>query len=178
MPLVQRPKPGLAARLFMALLIAAWVLGLGYGGYAALAAAPWLSTAVVVALVVWVRASTRSAKRALQTLASQRAGESICAFARSFDTRAVDTWVVRAVYEQLQAELHGLSPRFPIRASDDLLQHLLLEPDDLDLDLAPDIAQRTGRSLAETRCNPYFEKVRTASDLVLFFNAQARVGAA
>lgn len=172
MPKAQRPKP---ARYIFWPMAAVLILGLGYGGYAAFAAAPWTSACVVAALVVTGMASTRNARRKLQALASQRSDESICAFARSFDARAVDTWVVRAVYEQLQAELHDLSPKFPVRASDDLLHHLMLDPDDLDLSLAPDIAQRTGRSLDDTGRNPYFANVHTVKDLVLFFNAQPRV---
>ena len=51
----------------------------------------------------------------------------------------------------------------------------MLDPDDVDLSLAPDIAQRAGRSLDDTSRNPYFAKVHTVKDLVLFFNAQPRV---
>jgi len=82
------------------------------------------------------------------------------------------------VYEQLQAELADLRPQFPVRASDELLHKLLLDPDDLDMSLAPDIARRTGRSLDKTDGNPYWGKVHTVRDMVLFFNAQARSGAA
>jgi hypothetical protein len=172
MPQTVRPKPN---RYMVWSIAAALSLALGYGGYAALAAAPWTCTSVIAALVAWGLASARNARRQIQSLAAQRMDESICTFARSFDTRAVDTWVIRAVYEQLQAELRSLAPRFPVRASDDLLRQLLLDPDDLDLSLAPDIAQRTGRSLDDTRRNPYFGKVHTARDLVLFFDAQPRV---
>jgi len=174
MPKLQRPKPSLGIKLLAALL----VLGLCYGGYAAFMAAPWVSTTVLVAVVASTMVTTHHNRRTLQSLASQRAGESICGFARSFDPRVVDTWVVRAVYEQLQAELDDLSSQFPVRASDDLLDNLLLDPDDLDMSLAPDIAQRTGRSLDHADGNPYFGKVHTARDLVLFFNAQARTGTA
>src|SRR4051812_38140996 len=37
----------------------------------------------------------------LARLAADRQGESICTFARSFDCRAIDTWIIRAVFEEL-----------------------------------------------------------------------------
>ena len=35
----------------------------------------------------------------------QRTRESICEFSRAFEVRETDTWVIRAVYEQLQQQL-------------------------------------------------------------------------
>jgi hypothetical protein len=55
---------------------------------------------------------------------------------------------------------------------------LKLDEDDLDLDLIEEIAQRTGRSMENFESNPYYGKVTTARDLVLFFNHQAGVTAA
>jgi len=110
----------------------------------------------------------------LVALASERTGESICEFARSFNTREVDTWVIRAVYEQLQEYLAPIQPAFPVRGSDRLVKGLLEDPDDLDLSLINEIAERTGRSLDNAENNPLFGKVLTVEDLVLFFNAQAR----
>lgn len=110
----------------------------------------------------------------LRALAAARPGQSICAFARDFDRRSVDAWVVRAVYEQLQSRLEHAHPAFPIRARDRLRQDLRLDEDDIDLDLAPEIETRTGRSLDHAQRNPLFGKVETAGDLVLFFQAQPR----
>jgi hypothetical protein len=112
----------------------------------------------------------------LQALARARArrGESICAFARSFDAREVDTWVIRAVYEEIQSELADAAPNFPVRASDLLLEDLLEDSDDLDMSVVPKVAKRTGRSLDEHLENPHFGKVRSVGDLVLFINAQPR----
>jgi hypothetical protein len=177
MPKVQRKVRGPRAWL-LAGVVTLWLCGCAYALWMA---TPWVKAAAVAAVVRIAISSmthTRKAKRKLSALAAQRAGESICSFARSFDTRTVDTWVLRAVYEQLQAELDHLHPHFPLRASDDLLQDLLLDSDDLDMSLAPDIAQRTGRCLDDTCANPYFGKVRRVSDLVGFFNAEARVNAA
>jgi hypothetical protein len=172
-PQLPKPKPSLMGWLVLTVL----ATSLLYFAYSMFVAAPWLSAAVVFVLLVTMLISSRTIKRRLAALASQRAGESICEFARSFDTRTIDTRVIRAVYEELQKELHNIHPSFPIRASDFLLEDLLLDPDDLDLTLGPDIAKRTGRSLMYTSENPYFDKVRTVSDLVMFFDAQPRESA-
>lgn len=66
----------------------------------------------------------------------------------------------------------------PLRADDLLKEDLRLEDDDLDLDVATEVDERTGRSLDNASANPYFGKVQTVRDLVLFFQAQARSGAA
>jgi hypothetical protein len=144
-----------------------------YFGYLMFNKAPWL---VVLLLTLGVSLhvySTRKTQRELRALAANRTGESICEFASSFDARVVDTRVIRAVYEELQHHLAGVVPLFPIRATDLLIQELQLgDSDDLDFSVAPRIAQRTGRSIQDCTNNPYFEKVKTAGDLVLFFNSQ------
>lgn len=111
----------------------------------------------------------RRTKKKLTALAETRAGESICTFARSFDCRETDTWVIRAVQEQLQAYLAREVPAFPLRQSDNLVKDLGIDPEDLSLDIAEEIAQRTGRSMEDTGRNPYWEKVETVGDLVQFF---------
>lgn len=135
-------------------------------------------TAVFVLLFCGVfllaRRETRRIAEHLRCLAAEREGESICDFARDFDTRQVDTWIVRAVYEQLQYHLTDVSPAFPVRASDRLKEDLLLDDDDLDMDIAQEVEQRAGRSLDDTSANPYFGKVKTVRDLVMFFQFQPK----
>lgn len=113
---------------------------------------------------------SRKQHKKMLAFAEERCEESICDFAREFDCRHVDTWIIRAVYEELLSylDLPGLS----LRADDDLHETLQLDGDDLDMDLVSQIAQRTGRSLEKTENNPYYDKVRTVRDLVLFFNHQ------
>jgi len=101
-------------------------------------------------------------------IARVRIGESVCGFARAFDYRRVDTWIIRAVYEEF-------SGRFPLRASDNIEQDLRIDGDDLD-DMVGHIAQRIGRSLERCENNPMFGKVRTLRDLVIFLHHQPRVG--
>ncbi|WP_444896217.1 hypothetical protein [Microbulbifer sp. SSSA005] len=77
------------------------------------------------------------------------------------------------MYEQLQAAL-PTKQLVPIQTSDDFFKTLKLDEDDLYLDLIEEIAQRTGRTLEDYQSNPYFGKVTTVRNLVLFFNHQAR----
>ena len=97
-------------------------------------------------------------------VAKIRRGESICEFARSFDYRSIDTWIIRAVYQEL-------SEQFPIRASDRLENDLHIDGEDLD-DTCRLIARRSGRSLQRWEDNPLFGSVRTVRDLVLFLHHQ------
>jgi hypothetical protein len=120
---------------------------------------------------------TRRYKRHLAELAASRRGESICTFARQFDTRAIDTWVVRAVYEELQSYLNGSYMNFPIRPSDNPKTDLEIDPEDLDMDLVSHIAERTGRSLERAEQNPLYGHVQTVEDIVRFFNAQPKITA-
>ena len=145
--------------------------------YLALQATPLqLAIVATVCAALWFSAarSARRTRQDLQALAANRTGESICDFACSFDCRVVDTWVIRAVYEELQSEVQLAS--LPIRASDVLVKDLHIDPDDLDMSLAPAISARTGRTLEDVEANPYLGKVLTAFDLVLFFNGQPRCG--
>ena len=130
------------------------------------------SIVIVSFLVVSIVAHKRDKAR-LRLLAESRSGESICEFARSFERKEIDTWVVRAVYEQLQRYLGGDLP-VPIRATDRLNEDLPIDTEDLEMDLMVEISQRAGRSLNNAIANPYYDKVKTVGDLVLFLNAQPK----
>ncbi len=109
--------------------------------------------------------------RRLAALAAVRPGESICSFARALPVRDLDTWVVRATFEQLQAHLPGLHAAFPVRPSDRLVADLGIDPDDLE-DIAFQVATRAGRSMDGGPANPYYNKVTTVEDLINFLCAQ------
>ena len=130
---------------------------------------------VIEMLVLWSWTSLILDGRFLNRLASGRNAESICTFARSFDCRAVDTWVIRAVYETLQEWI--ASDGFPMRASDRISDDLRLDDEDLDY-LAEEIAERSCRTLSDSESNPFYESVTTVRDLVLFFAHQGRSQAA
>ena len=164
-PVAARPPLGWPARCMLAVFAAAllgalWVHPFAVGGSALVLGG------VVAAL------GRREALR-LARMAQSRAGESICQFARSIDCRRVDTWVVRAVYEELQRSL-SVAVAVPLRMTDHLQRDLRLDADDLD-DLVVDMAQRARRSLADTSANPLFGKVTTVGDLVEFLQAQSRL---
>ena len=146
---------------------------------AVIAYQPWylvVLAGIALLVIVWSAIDQPKVEKHFIKLCEDRDGLSICEFAREFDSKVVDTWIIRAVYEQLQAAL-PTKLNVPITASDGLFDTLLLDEDDLDLDLAEEIAQRTGRSIESYEINPYFGKVTTARNLVLFFNHQARANA-
>ena len=138
---------------------------------------PWVMLLFAVILVFsW--SDGRKDKTQIAALLAERRDESICDFARSFDTKAVDTWIIRATYEALQPYVELAGESVPIRADDRLNEDLKIDGDDLDLDVVEVIAQRTGRSFSGYRQNPYCGKVHTVRDLVMFFNVQPKVGEA
>ena len=164
-PVAVRPPLRWPARCFLAVMAVAfmavfWTHSVAVGG-------SLLALGSLVAVL-----SRREALR-LARMAQSRAGESICQVARSIDCRRVDTWVVRAVYEELQRSL-SLAMAVPLRMTDHLQSDLRLDADDLD-DLVVDMAQRARRSLADTSANPLFGKVTTVGDLVEFLQAQPRL---
>jgi hypothetical protein len=131
---------------------------------------PSLGTIAVFTVVVVIEEHRFRAH--LREVAGTRKGESICSYARALPVRELDSWVVRAVFEQLQALILGRCPSFPIRPSDRLYKDLKVDPDDVDWQLAVEIAQRTGRSLRDCRANPFYGKVVTVEDMIRFFCAQ------
>jgi hypothetical protein len=130
-----------------------------------------LGFAAVLAPIAIICSRRRQGQMA--RLIESRRGGSICEFARSFDVRAVDPWIIRATFEQIRNYLSA-KDSVAIRATDNLTGDLLIDPEDLDFDVAVEIAQRTGRSLENTERNPYFGRVTLVSDLVHFFNEQPK----
>ena len=167
MPKAPKRRPGVLGFV----LFAGVVIAYGYGVWKS----PVWVIGATVALLGAGFALRAQVKRHLARLASSRTQESICTFARAFDTRSVDPWVIRAVYEELQDHLKAEYPGFPILPADRLREDLKLDDDDLEMDLAPDIAARTGRSLVDSKDNPYRGKVTTVQDFVEFFCAQPKV---
>jgi hypothetical protein len=51
---------------------------------------------------------------------------------------------------------------------------LPVDSEDLDIDLASEISQRTGRTMENSDSNPFYGKIKTVADLVHFFNAQPK----
>jgi hypothetical protein len=128
-----------------------------------------------VLLCVYAAYNTR---RHIRRMAVGREGESTCTFARSFDYRNMDTWIIRAVYEELQPYCTSGQHSFPLRATDRLEEDLGVDSEDLVFDILPDIAHRTGRLLVYTNQNPFNGKVVTVRDLVMYLSHQPRKEAA
>lgn len=112
----------------------------------------------------------------------RRVGEDIGTFARALDRREAtfDPWVVRAVWDALQAELRTSGVELPLRPGDRLVADLGLDSDDLAFDVLPAVAARTGRSDAweHVRANPMRDRVDTVADLIRFVALLPRRAAA
>ena len=123
-------------------------------------------------LAVWVYSDNKNNKKKYNSLLIERQELSICEFSRSFNCKEIDTWVIRAVYEQIQAYVSSENTLLPIKAQDNLFEILDIDEEDLELDIVEEIMQRTGRTMEDSCNNPYYDKVCTVKDLVLFVNEQ------
>ncbi len=139
-------------------------------------AAPYLLLLIPVffAMEFWDR---RNRRRHFSLLLRERQNDSICSFSRHFEFRKVDTWVIRAVFEQLQNYMNSENENFPIRPTDDVFIDLKIDDEDFEFDLVEEIAQRTGRSLEDAESNPYYGKANIVENLVYFFNEQPKANA-
>lgn len=124
----------------------------------------------VIALFLYLE--RKKEKKYFQNLLAKRQGLSICDFSRYFDCKEIDTWVIRAVYEQLQEYLKPRSSAFPVLPSDDVFADLKFDDEDFEYDIVEEIAFRTGRSLDGAESNPYYGKANIVKNLVYFFNNQ------
>lgn len=130
---------------------------------------PWKTLVLVLASVLYIFIGGILSRRRDRHIASLRPSESICTFARSFDCRTTDTWIIRAVYEKFQPYVD-----FPLRVSDRLDDDLCVDPDDIGY-IVEEIALLTSRPLQNSEQNPLYGKVATLADLVSFFSHQERV---
>jgi len=92
-------------------------------------------------------------------------------FAKEFNLKEVDTWVVRAVYEAVYDEVE-----IPIKADDDIDKDLGIDMGDLGFDeILINVSQRTGRVLTENSVgHDDIKNIITVRDLVEFFNKLPR----
>ena len=119
-------------------------------------------------------AVTVSKQRRLRRLAETRAGESLCTFARAFDRRATDFWVVRAVYEELRPYCRFRGRQVPVRPTDSLTDDLHIDGDDLE-GIARDATARVGRVFENLAGNPWYGRVDTIGDMVAFEQHQPKL---
>jgi hypothetical protein len=126
----------------------------------------WLVVSLVVAVLACAQAILQRPR--LRRIATERRSESISGFARSFNCRTTDTWIIRAVYEELTSYV-----QFPVRHDDRLEEDLRLDWEEI-YEIATAIAQRTGRPLVNCEANPRYGNLTIARDLVDFFVHQPR----
>ncbi len=134
---------------------------------------PYLLLAIPL-IWLWAYFANKQHSKYIAGLLNAREHDSICTFTRSFNCKKVDTWVIRAVYEELETNVKLENNSFPIKPDDNILETLKIDEEDFEFDIIEDIATRTGRTLEKSENNPYFGKVNTASDLVYFFNEQPK----
>jgi len=162
-------KPALWQRILATVLLA----GLGVCAGIVFYLFPFGMVLGVVGAIclLYVEATLRDVR--LKRIASERTNESICSFARVFDYREVDPWIIRAVWQELQSYCpHAKSViGFPIRPSDQLNEDLEIDGEELE-EIANIISRRTGHSLENTQTNPYYGRVATVFDMVMFMNHQ------
>ena len=135
----------------------------------------WKAPAILLIIPVigiWSYLDTNKWKKKLSNMAIERKDCDIGTFAKSFDYRKIDTWIIRAVYEEVQNYISRENIKVPILASDRLIKDLGIDPEDLNEYLMEVIAQRTGRTFDDYEKNPYFNNLNTVSDLVGYFNYQ------
>ncbi|MET0027791.1 MAG: hypothetical protein ABW101_09150 [Candidatus Thiodiazotropha sp.] len=166
MPKYTEKPIGFRGKVFFAVLLclAAWLLWLY----------PFLLMAIPIIIALDIKDRVFR-KKHFKVLLKGRDTDSICTFSRYFECREIDTWVIRAVYEQLQSYLAPEKKAFPIRPQDDVFKDLLIDDEDFELDIVEEIAERTGRSLENTESNPYYGKASIVENLVYYFNEQPKV---
>ncbi len=129
----------------------------------------------IAALLVLVAVSEIRAHFRLKRIASDRQTSNICSYARSFDYRNVDTRVMRAVYRKMQAWIGPVDNRlFPVESNDGFDTLYRMDPGDLE-DIYFEIADELGISTDRPEENPYFDRVSTVKELVLFLLHQPRL---
>ncbi len=123
----------------------------------------FLSCGVSLAVFLTLLLSAFLQNKKVKKMAEKRKEETICTFARQLNCREVDTWIIRAVYEELLVYFG-----YPPHLEDSFDK---IDPEDVD-DMGIAISERIGRPLNESEKNPYFGKVKTVRDMIFFFTAQ------
>jgi len=111
----------------------------------------------------------------MRKIARSRGNPNICKYTRSFDFRKTDTKIMREIFNLVQEwteKYDGIS--FPVQAEDSFEKLYQMDDEDLE-DILLEATKKLGISIENTEKNPYFNKVETVKDLVLFLNFQAKL---
>jgi hypothetical protein len=98
----------------------------------------------------------------------ERAGESICTFARSLPAKHHDTRIVRVVYETFSKSLE-----IPIRP-EDTAETWELDPDDYE-NLVIEMAETLGKTLKNAQDNPFYDAAESVAGVINFLENQPPV---
>ncbi|MBN2180705.1 MAG: hypothetical protein JW715_02230 [Sedimentisphaerales bacterium] len=158
---------------FIILLLAGAIALLFFIGYCLYKIPELLLVILFVVFLFWQH--IEKFRYSMRNWAQSRSGENICSFVRAFDFRHTDTWILRAVYEELGMYLEIDGRPFPVRADDRWEEDLQIDPDDMEWDIFPDIAHRACRSIENTEQNPFYDRVKTVRDLVNFLEHQPKL---
>ncbi|MDP2523865.1 hypothetical protein Q8W30_14915 [Neptunomonas phycophila] len=124
----------------------------------------------VLVIVIWMIVDHYRMKK----VATERGNPNICEYARSFDYRNVDTKIMREVWNEVQLNLGSYNGKpFPVKSDDMFEETYSMHPDDLD-DIYWSVADRLGIDTEKPESNPYFNKVTSVKNLVLFLHNQPR----
>lgn len=156
-------------------ILTAFCAGVGYLAVRAIQAIlhyPTISVGLIMAAILTLVPAlfivVHRENKQIEKNRQERAGENICSFRRAFDVRKVDPWIIRATYEEFRDSL-GID--YPIRADDQLDEDLRIDDEDFD-EACTTIAARAGYDLEHTEQNPYYGKVNTVRDFVMFLTHQ------
>lgn len=143
--------------------VTALLTGLAWG---ALVSAPlrW----ILIGMVALLGVLSVFHRRRLKRIKEERKEESIGTFSRALPAKAHDTWVVRAVYEEISSQAGA-----PIRPSDKVEKFWGIADEDLD-DAMLSAARRAGRSMDDVQKNPWRGRVVTVSDMISFIEHQPK----
>lgn len=132
---------------------------------------------IIIGLIIAGAIYTIIEHRRMKKIAVERGEPNICEYARSFDYREIDTKILREVWNELQKCLGKLEGKpFPIKADDMFKATYNLDPDDLD-EVYWAVADKLGIDTENPENNPYWNKVTSVKNLVLFLHNQPRLKA-
>ena len=132
---------------------------------------------IITGLIIVGAIYTIFEHRRMKKIAIDRREPNICEYARSFDYRVIDTKIIREVWNELQECLGKFEDKlFPIEADDLFKDTYKLDPDDLD-DAYWVVADKLGIDTENPDNNPYWNKVTSVKNLVLFLHNQPRLKA-
>ena len=128
----------------------------------------------IVGIFIFIAILVALDHRRMKKIAIERGKPDICNYARSFDYRNIDTKIMREVYNLVQ-EWAGKFDEipFPVQADDSFDEIYKMDPDDLD-EIYFEVTEKLGISKENAEANPYYDRVETVKDLVLFLNEQSK----